>query len=148
MRVSSFAVGLFAGSFIASATLCAGGASAEKVRFLYTFTCPADQVAEGDRIFATHIDWMKKTHHREGEKALLSYDVSKTPELSDPFDPNSKPTGNTVFVLTEVYASAAGVDDHFKQSDESWKEFSDFKAWGAKCKQTKVRAAPIFNSLW
>ena len=45
---------------------------------------------------------MESTHYRTGEKALLSYNVSKGPELSDP-DPNSAPTGNTCFILSEIY---------------------------------------------
>jgi hypothetical protein len=47
------------------------------VRFMVSSICPADQVAEGDRIYRSHTDWMKATHHREGPKALLSYDVSR-----------------------------------------------------------------------
>jgi hypothetical protein len=118
------------------------------VRFMVSSICPADQVAEGDRIYRSHIDWMKGTHHRDGPKALISYDVSKTPELSDPFDLASKPTGNTVFCLTEVYSSDAGVVDHFKQAQESWKDFPAWKAWTGKCKTTKVGAAKVFNTLW
>jgi hypothetical protein len=105
-------------------------------------------VAEGDRIYRSHIDWMKGTHHHEGPKALISYDVSKTPELSDPFDLASKPTGNTVFLLTEVYGSDAGVVDHFEQAQASWKDFPAWKAWTEKCNTTKVGAAKVFNTLW
>jgi hypothetical protein len=46
---------------------------------------------------------MESTHYRTGEKALLSYNVSKMKELSNPADLNSAPTGNTCFVLTEIY---------------------------------------------
>jgi hypothetical protein len=116
-------------------------AKANEIRFMVTSICPADQVAEGD-------DWMKATHHREGPKALLSYDVSKTPELSEPFDLASKPTGNTVFCLTEVYNSDEGVVDHFAQAKASWKDFPAWKAWTGKCKTTRVGAAKVFNSLW
>jgi hypothetical protein len=54
-------------------------------------------------------DWMTG-HPREGATALLSYKISKGPELSDPH-PNSDPTGNTIFVLAELYESPAGVDE-------------------------------------
>ena len=67
----------------------------EKVRFLTVLSCPSDQVTEADRVFHSHIDWMKQTHQKTGPKGLLSYDVSKTAELLDPFDPASKPTGKT-----------------------------------------------------
>jgi hypothetical protein len=40
------------------------------------FTVGADDVAEGDRIFASHGEWMK-THPREGDLALLDYTVSR-----------------------------------------------------------------------
>jgi len=123
-------------------------ANNNEVRFMVSSICPADQVAEGDRLYKSHIDWMKGTHHREGPNALLSYDVSKAPELSDPFDLSSKPTGNTVFVLTEVYGSDAGVVDHFKQAEASWKDFPAWKEWAGKCKTTKVGSAKVFNALW
>ena len=73
-------------------------AKMNEVRFVVSSICPADQVAEGDR-YRSHIDWMKATHRPDGPKALLSYDVSKTPELAEPFDLASKPTGNTIFDL-------------------------------------------------
>ena len=109
---------------------------------------PPDQVAEGDRIFKSHGSWMEATHYRDGEKALLSYNVSKGPELSNPMDPNSDPTDNTCFVLSEIYESKAGVVDHFKQGGENWEDSQAFVKWLEKCKVTLVPAASIFNSLW
>ena len=47
--------------------------------------------------------WMQNTHARDGEKALLLYNLVKGLELSNPMDQWYKPTGNTCFVLTEVY---------------------------------------------
>ena len=119
-----------------------------KIQLTIVFVVPPDQVDEGDRIFKTHAPWMASTHYREGSKALLSYNVSKAPELSNPLDPNSKPTGNTCFVLSEIYETEAGVADHFQQSMESWKEFPAVMKWVEKCKLTGVAAAPIINSLW
>ena len=55
-----------------------------KIQLMYLFVVPPDQVAEGDRIFGSHGPWMEATHHRTGDKALLSYNVSKGPELSNP----------------------------------------------------------------
>src|SRR3954468_958799 len=94
----------------------------DKIQLTLIVIAPPDQAAEGDRIFQSHGPWMESTHHRSGEKALLSYNVSKGPELSDPADPNSAPTGNTCFVLTEIYESKAGVLDHFEQANESWRD--------------------------
>ena len=52
-----------------------------KIQLIFIFVAPPDQVEEGDRIFRSHGPWMEATHHRTGDKALLSYNVSKAPEL-------------------------------------------------------------------
>ena len=81
----------------------------DKVQITLIIIAPPDQVAERDRCFRSHGSWMESKHYRTGEKALLSYNVSKGPELSDPANIDSAPTGNTCFVLTEIYESKAGV---------------------------------------
>ena len=120
----------------------------DNIQLTLLIIAPPDQEAEGDRVFKMHGAWMESTHYRTGEKALLSYNVSKAKELSDPGDLNSAPTGNTCFVLTEIYESKAGVLDHFKQTHENWGDFPAFDKWLDKCKVTFVSAASIFNSLW
>jgi len=119
-----------------------------KIQLTIVITAPPDQVDEGDRIFRSHAPWMESTHHRDGEKALLIYDLSKAPELSNPMDPTSAPTGNTCFVLSEVYETEAGVADHFQKAMETWEDFPALGKWMEKCKVTAVPAAPIINSLW
>ena len=119
-----------------------------KIRLTFIIIAPPDQVGEGDRIFRSHAPWMESTHHRTGDKALLSYDVSKAPELSNPMDASSPPTGNTCFVLNEIYETEAGVADHFEQAEASWEDFPALGKWLEKCKVTAVPAAPIINSLW
>jgi hypothetical protein len=119
-----------------------------KTQLTFIIIATPDQVAEGDRVFKSHGVWMESTHYRDGEKALLSYNVSKGPEHSNPADPNSAPTGNTCFVLSEIYESEAGVFDHYKRADENWGDVQAFREWLAKCKCTFVPAASIFNSLW
>lgn len=119
-----------------------------KTHLTYVIVAPPDQVAEGDRIFASHGPWMERTHHRDGDKALLTYEVSKAPELSNPFDPSSEPTGNTVFVLTEVYATDAGVSDHFQQAMDGWDEFPALVEWLGKCTVVGAPTGRIVNSLW
>ena len=59
----------------------------DKIQLTFTYIVPPDQVAEGDRLFQSHGSWMASTHHRTGEKALLSYNLAKGPELSNPMDP-------------------------------------------------------------
>jgi hypothetical protein len=120
----------------------------DKIQITIIIVAPPDQVAEGDRIFRSHGSWMEATHYRTGAKALLSYNVSKGQELSNPMDLNSAPTGNTYFVLTEIYETEAGVADHFQQTTASWKDFPAIVQWMEKCKVTFVPAASIINSLW
>src|SRR4051812_49978006 len=79
------------------------------------WTVDPEDVAEGDRIFESHAAWMTG-HSREGDTALLSYKIAKGPELSNPVDPNSEPTGNTIFVLNEIYEAPAGVAEHWRLS--------------------------------
>ena len=119
-----------------------------KIRLTFVIVAPPDLAAQGDRLFGTHGPWMAATHHRSGDKALLSYDVSKAQELSNPMDASSAPTGNTVFLLNEIYETEAGVADHFAQAQASWKDFPAVLEWMGKCKVTGAPAAKIFNSLW
>ena len=120
----------------------------DKIQLTIIIVAPPDQVAEGDRIFRSHGTWMEATHYRTGAKALLSYNVSKGQELSNPMDLKSAPTGNTYFVLTEIYETEAGVADHFEQTTASWKDFPAIVQWMEKCKVTFVAAASIITSLW
>jgi hypothetical protein len=76
-----------------------------KSHLVIMFTVGPDDVAEGDRIFASHGEFMRG-HPREGDVALLDYSVSKGPELSNPMDANSEPTGNTTFVVPAVQGNA------------------------------------------
>ncbi len=119
-----------------------------KIQLNYVIVVPSEEVAEGDRIFKSHGPWMEGTHHRSGEKTLLSYELSKAPELSNPFDTNSAPTGNTCFILSEVYETEAGVTDHFARAMEDWEDFPALVKWLGKCQVTGVPAAQIVNSLW
>lgn len=119
-----------------------------KTQLTYVIVAPPDQVDEGDRIFGSHAPWIVATHHRDGEKALLRYTVSKAQELSNPFDQSSAPTGNTCFILDEIYESDAGVVDHFEQAMSNWQDFPALAAWLGKCKISGVPAATVFNSLW
>jgi hypothetical protein len=62
-----------------------------KIQLMLLIVAPPDQAEEGDRLFRTHAPWMEATHHRDGDKALLSYSVSKAPQLSNPMDPQLCP---------------------------------------------------------
>jgi hypothetical protein len=119
-----------------------------KIQLLIVAVANEEQTVEGNRLFAAHKPWMKSTHHQDGDKALLRYNVSMAPELSDPTDPESEPTGNTIFTLAEVYETGAGVADHFEQAAASWDDYDAFMAWIGATNATVVPAAPIAHSLW
>ena len=112
------------------------------------FTATPDLVAEGDRLFASHASWLAASHHREGELALLRYNVGKGPELSNPLDPSSEPTGNTLYVLLEVYAGQAGLDDHWQQGSTNWQDFGAFVEWAGKTNPAAIHAGQVVHSLW
>lgn len=118
-----------------------------QLTIVFKATTP-ELVAEGDRILASHASWMAASHHREGELALLSYDVSKGPEYTNPLDPSSDPTGNVFFVLTEVYATDAGVAEHWKQGAENWQDFGAMVEWLGQCETSVIHGCPVIHSLW
>ena len=119
-----------------------------KYQLIIVFSASPDLVSEGDRIFASHAIFMSQTHHRDGEKALIEYNISKGPELSNPLDPSSEPTGNTLFTISEVYESEAGIEDHWSQAGNSWSDLSSLVAFAEQCTLTTVHRSPIVHSLW
>jgi len=108
-----------------------------KSQLSYTIIAPAELEVEGDRLFKLHAEWVENTHDREGEKALLQYNVAKSTDDA----------GNILFMLTEVYESIAGSEDHSKQFHEA--DFSaDFYEWAGKCQVTIGWNQVIIHSLW
>ena len=119
-----------------------------KAHILITFVATPDKVAQLDRLVASHGSWMAETHHREGPKALLSYNFSKGPELANPLDPASATTGNTRYVLSEIYESAAGIEDHWQQAQQSWSDFSAMVDTIGSCSPQTLHGGSIAQSLW
>jgi hypothetical protein len=118
-----------------------------KSHLVIMFTVGPDDVAEGDRIFASHGEWMKG-HSREGDVALLDYTISKGPELSNPMDPNSEPTGKTIFVIDEYYESPAGIARHWQDGLDNWPDLSAVMAWGAKGTVVTLHNGTAVQALW
>lgn len=118
-----------------------------KTQITMVFTAEGEQIAEGDRLFTSHAAWMKGTHHQEGDKALVRYNVARGPELSNSLDPSSEPTGRTTFALTEVYETPEGVSDHWQQAP-TWPDFEAFVGWSGKVDLTVLHGTPIAYSLW
>ena len=119
-----------------------------KVHLTFIIKTDPANVAEGDRLFASHNEWMARTHHRDGEKALLAYNVSKGEDPANPLDPNSTPTGKSVYVLDEIYESTAGIADHWQQARSSWDDFENFGTWAQKGEFSAQHAGKVINSLW
>ena len=119
-----------------------------KTHLTFIFKADAANVAEGDRLFKSHNEWMQKTHHRDGEKALLTYNVSKGADLTEALNPGSAPSGKTVYVLDEIYESPAGIADHWQQAMTGWSDFQAFVAWAQKCEPTAQHSGTVVNSLW
>jgi hypothetical protein len=117
-----------------------------KTNIVVLWTVGPDDVAEGDRLFASHARFMTG-HPRDGDEALLSYKISKGPELSDPLDPNSEPSGNTIFVLHEIYESPAGVANHWKQAIENWPDLPAWMDW-SKGRATTLHQGAVTEALW
>jgi len=118
-----------------------------KTNIVVMWTMGPEDVAEGDRIFESHVAWMKG-HPRSGDTALLSYTISKGPGLSNPVDPNSEPTGNTIFVLSEVYETPAGVDEHWRQAIETWPDLPAFMDWSGRVKVATLHSGTVIQGLW
>ena len=92
--------------------------------------------AEGDHIWKSHAEWIKETHYREGDKALLQYTVSK----------GSDDEGNIHFVITEIYQTPEGHKDHKERAPE-WKDFKNWKKWVDKCERS-FNVGTVISSLW
>jgi hypothetical protein len=108
-----------------------------KAQFSLAIASPPNLEVEGDRLFKLHAGWIEKTHYRQGEKALLQYNVAKS-SLED---------GNILFVLTEVYETVAGIDDHHKQA-ETADFIDDLRKWFSQCKVIGGANEIVIHSLW
>ena len=119
-----------------------------KIQLLITFIATPDKVAEVERLVASHGAWMKESHYREGPKALLAYNFSSGPELKNPLDPSSESTGNTCYVLNEIYESAEGIADHWQQAQANWIDVQALIEMIASCNPQTLHGGVIAQSLW
>ena len=120
----------------------------DKIMIAMQVIAGAEEVEEAKALFASHAEFMKATHHREGELKLISYDVSHTPEFLDPLSPNPTPSGNTIFLMVEVYETMAGVEDHWRLGMQQWADIGQMMNFMEKCKVTIFHGANIVHSLW
>jgi len=127
-----------------------------KTNIVVMWLVKPEDVAEGDRLFAAHAKWMTG-HARQGPTGLRAYSISKGPELKDPLNPDSPPTGNTVFVLSEFYESPAGQVEHWRLARsadpaETWPEAlkrdPGLLEWSNRTKVSTLHVGKVVQALW
>ena len=112
------------------------------------WTVDSEDESEWDRIFASHGRWMVD-HPREGETALLSYTISKGPELSNPMDPSSEATGKLVYVLDEYYQTPAGISRHWQEAMTSWADdLGAVTAASSRATVSTLHSGRVIQALW
>lgn len=113
-----------------------------KAHYFMAFKCAAEHEAEGDRVFARHAEWMERTHPKEGDEALLQYTVSKRLDGE----------GNVLFLLSEVYETPAGIENHYhlahEEEEGSGYVLPLYRAFRAKCETIGHGASDVVHSLW
>lgn len=85
------------------------------------------------------------------DRSEPSVDLGQTrpgPELENPLDPSSKATGNTRYVLSEIYETPAGIEDHWSQAQESWGDFGKMVEIIGTCSAQTLHGGSITQSLW
>ncbi len=80
---------------------------------------------------------MRVSHYRSGDKELLHDHVAKS----------TGEDGRVTFVLNEVDARHAGLDDHLARRGE-WNDLDAFDAWLGECDVTSVLDGSVMQSLW
>jgi hypothetical protein len=119
-----------------------------KVMIAMQVIAGADLAPEGEALFASHAAFMAETHHREGKLAMLSYNIASGPEFVDPLAPEPTPSGNTIFLMVEIYETAEGVADHWRLGQEVWPDFGAMMQWLGKCDVTILHGSKVIQSLW
>jgi hypothetical protein len=120
----------------------------DKIMIAMQVIAGPDVAAQGERLFASHAAFMAETHHREGPLAMLSYNVASGPEFADPLAPEPTPSGNTIFLMVEVYETHEGVADHWRLGQQEWPDFPAMVEWIAKCETTILHGSKVVHSLW
>jgi len=107
-----------------------------------------EQAEEGKRLFESHAKFMKETHYQEGEFKMISYDIAHGPEFIDPISSDLIPTGNTIFLMVEIYENEKGVEEHWRLGQTEWKDFGQMMEWLKKCNMTILHGSKVIQSLW
>lgn len=117
--------------------------------FHVSFVVPNDATERMDQFITTHEQFMRETHHLSGdqEPIVLSYSVFKSPELNNPFDPNSGETGNTLYGLTEIYSGPEGVQAHMTLGQQREAMFAELVSLTNTYSVAGILGAPVIAAM-
>ena len=74
--------------------------------------------------------------------------MAKGPQRRRSLKPTSRKTGRTTFALNQIYASRAGLADHWNAASKGWPDYNAFIVWAGKARVAVLRRARIIHSLW
>jgi len=86
-------------------------------------------------------------HHQRRRRAFAAICSARAAPAS--VDPDSAPTGDTIFVLDEFYESPAGVVEHWRLARETWEDLPAFMDWTGKAKKVvTLHSGTVVQGLW
>lgn len=109
-------------------------------------TTKEENVTDGNQIWDSHYAYMKDSH----KGFLITYSLSEGPELKNPLDPLSDPTGKTMFVLNECYETSEDILKHWTKTAAEWPDFNALIDWMQRpgTKVVTLHDGLIRNSLF
>lgn len=105
-----------------------------------------ENVADGDKLWQSHQEYMRKSH----QDLLITYTLTKGPELQNALNPKSGPTGRTMYVLNEAYKTTQDIFKHWDKTAAEWKDFNNIIAWMTRpgTQVYTLHDGVIQSSLW
>ena len=85
-------------------------------------------------------------HHAYSQTNETSL-VFKSPELNNPFDPNSGETGNTLYGLTEIYNGPEGVQAHMTLGQQREAMFAELVSLTNTYSVAGILGAPVIAAM-
>ncbi len=115
----------------------------KQLQYLWIFKPELKDIAK--RVAEDHVKWMNETHTKQGDKALLMLNWSIGSEFKE-----GSETGNLSLILTEIYETQEGINDHFKKAQNNNSYFrDDFGDFESKCEShVKIDSSDVIYSMW